>query len=52
MGQSAVSHQLRLLRTNRAVERRKAGRVVYYRLADDHVRHLLTDALRHAEEEG
>lgn len=52
MGQSAVSHQLRLLRTSRTVERRKAGRIVYYRLADDHVRHLLTDALRHAEEEG
>lgn len=52
MGQSAVSHQLRLLRTSRAVERRKSGRIVYYRLADDHIRHLLTDALQHAEEEG
>jgi ArsR family transcriptional regulator, lead/cadmium/zinc/bismuth-responsive transcriptional repressor len=50
-GQSAVSHQLRLLRASRAVTRRKAGRIVYYRLADEHIRHLLGDALRHAAEE-
>lgn len=50
MGQSAVSHQLRLLRTSRAVARRKAGRIVYYRLADAHVRHVLADGLRHATE--
>lgn len=50
MTESAVSHQLRLLRAHRAVERRKAGRVVYYRLADDHVRHVLIDGLRHARE--
>lgn len=51
MGQSAVSHQLRLLRTSRAVTRRKAGRIVYYRLADEHIRHMLSDGLRHAAEE-
>lgn len=50
MGQSAVSHQLRLLRTSRVVARRKAGRIVYYRLADDHVRHVLADGVRHAAE--
>lgn len=50
MNQSAVSHQLRLLRTSRVVERNKVGRIVYYRLADEHVRHLLADGLRHAEE--
>jgi len=31
---SALSHQLRLLRDRRVVSRRKAGRIVYYRLAD------------------
>jgi ArsR family transcriptional regulator, lead/cadmium/zinc/bismuth-responsive transcriptional repressor len=51
MGQSAVSHQLRLLRASRVVERRKAGRMVYYRLADAHIRRVLTDGLRHAAEE-
>jgi ArsR family transcriptional regulator len=51
MGQSAVSHQLRLLRASRVVERRKAGRIVYYRLADAHIRHVLADGLRHAAEE-
>jgi DNA-binding transcriptional ArsR family regulator len=51
MGQSAVSHQLRLLRTNRVVERRKDGRIVYYRLADQHIRRVLADGLRHAAEE-
>jgi DNA-binding transcriptional ArsR family regulator len=50
MGQSAVSHQLRLLRASDVVERRRAGRIVYYRLADEHVRHVLADGLSHASE--
>jgi len=49
--QSATSHQLRLLRTNRIVSRRKAGRVAYYRLADEHVRRVLADGVRHALEQ-
>ncbi|HAF09187.1 MAG TPA: transcriptional regulator [Chloroflexi bacterium] len=48
--ESALSHQLRLLRDRRVVSRRKAGRVVYYRLADKHIRHVLADGLRHARE--
>lgn len=47
---SGLSHQLRLLRDRDAVARRKVGRIVYYRLADDHVRRLLTDALVHVGE--
>ena len=50
MSQSALSHQLRLLRARRVVARRKAGRMMYYRLADDHVRHVLADGLRHIAE--
>lgn len=47
---SAMSHQLRSLRDRDAVARRKVGRIVYYRLADDHVRRLLIDALVHVGE--
>lgn len=50
ISQSALSHQLRLLRDRRVVARRKAGRVVYYRLADEHVRHVFVDGLRHVSE--
>jgi ArsR family transcriptional regulator len=48
--ESALSHQLRLLRDRRVVTRRKAGRIVYYRLADEHIRHVLADGLRHVRE--
>lgn len=48
--ESAVSHQLRLLRTGRLVAFRKEGRVVYYRLADEHVTALIRSALEHASE--
>jgi len=50
ISQSALSHQLRLLRDRDVVARTKRGRVVYYRLADEHVRHLFTDGLKHSGE--
>jgi DNA-binding transcriptional ArsR family regulator len=46
---SGVSHHLRLLRTLRLVRSRRAGRMVYYRLDDDHVRDLLLTTLAHLE---
>lgn len=52
--ESAVSHALRLLRTAGVVRNRRAGRHVYYRLDDVHVRLLLDvsrEHLRHADEE-
>lgn len=52
ISQSAVSHQLRLLRDRDVVTRTKRGRMVYYRLADDHIRHVFADGLRHAGEGG
>src|SRR5215467_11325224 len=52
MSESAVSHQLRLLRINGLVARAREGRIAYYRLADEHVRHVLADALQHAGEGG
>jgi len=50
MSQSAVSHQLRVLRDARLVAHRRDGRHVYYRLADDHVREMLENALTHGAE--
>lgn len=48
--QSAVSHQLRVLRSARLVRRRKEGRHAYYRLADQHVEQMLQNALSHGRE--
>lgn len=47
---SALSHQLRLLRGRGAASRRKDGRIAFYSLADEHVRHVLADALAHTAE--
>jgi DNA-binding transcriptional ArsR family regulator len=47
VSQSAVSHQLRLLRALDIVRYHKEGREVYYSLADDHVRDILTRTLEH-----
>lgn len=47
---SGVSHQLRLLRERGVVARKKVGRVAYYSLADEHVRHVLADAVAHESE--
>lgn len=49
MSQSAVSHQLRTLRSARLVAYTKRGRHVYYRLVDDHVRDILENVLSHSE---
>ena len=49
--QSAVSHQLRMLRDMRLVRYRKEGRHVYYTLDDDHVEQLLKMGLEHVAEE-
>jgi ArsR family transcriptional regulator len=50
VSQSAVSHQLRTLRNARLVRSRRAGRHVYYRLADAHVEEMLENALSHGQE--
>jgi DNA-binding transcriptional ArsR family regulator len=48
--ETTISHQLRVLRTHRIVSMRKVGRVVYYRLTDEHVRQLLNVSLTHVRE--
>lgn len=50
LSESAVSHQLRVLRESRLVAHRKDGRIVYYRLNDSHVNALISSALEHARE--
>jgi DNA-binding transcriptional ArsR family regulator len=50
--ESAVSHQLRLLRTLRLVKNRRDGTILYYRLADEHVSQLVRIALEHIQEPG
>ena len=50
MSESAVSHQLRLLRSANLVSHRKEGRHVFYRLADAHVNSILNSALEHSKE--
>lgn len=47
VSQSAVSHQLRILRNMDIVRFHKEGREVYYSLADDHVRDILLRTLEH-----
>ena len=50
MGQSAISHQLRVLRTARLVKYRKDGKEAWYSLADDHVVKLMCQGLDHVRE--
>ena len=48
--QSAVSHQLRLLKQARLVRSRRSGKQIFYTLADDHVKTILGMAKEHLEE--
>ncbi|AIS53529.1 cadmium resistance transcriptional regulatory protein CadC [Thermoanaerobacter kivui] len=50
MSQSAVSHQLRVLKQNKLVKFRKEGKVVYYSLADDHVKKIFEQGFNHINE--
>ena len=50
MTQSAISHQLRLLKQAKLVKSRRDGKTVYYSLADDHVRTIIDQGMEHIEE--
>ena len=52
MSESAVSHQLRLLRNLRLVRHRREGRMVFYALDDRHIISLFRQGLRHVQENG
>ncbi len=50
MTQSAISHQLRVLKQTRLVKNRREGKVVYYSLDDDHIEKILDMGLEHIRE--
>ena len=50
MNQSAISHQLRVLRQNNLVKYEKKGKRVFYSLSDDHIKVLFNTGLEHIEE--
>ena len=50
MTQSAISHQLRVLKQARLVRNRREGKQIYYSLADDHVRTIIGQGREHIEE--
>ena len=50
MTQSAISHQLKILKQNKLVKSRREGKSVFYSLADDHVRTIISMGLEHIEE--
>ena len=47
MTQSAVSHQLRILKQNKLVKARRDGKSIFYSLADDHVRTIISMGREH-----
>ena len=51
MTQSAISHQLRILKQNKLVKSRREGKSVFYSLADDHVRTIVDQGREHIEED-
>ena len=50
MTQSAISHQLRILKANKLVNSRRDGKSVFYSLADGHVRTIIAQGREHIEE--
>ena len=50
MTQSAISHQLKILKQSRLVKNRREGKAVFYSLADGHVRSIINQVLEHIKE--
>ena len=51
MTQSAISHQLKILKQSKLVKSRREGKSVFYSLADDHVRTIIAQGREHIEED-
>ena len=51
MTQSAVSHQLKTLKSGKLIRSRREGKQIFYGLADDHVRTIIAMGLEHIEED-
>jgi ArsR family transcriptional regulator len=50
MTQSAISHQLKILKQSRLIKGRREGKHIFYSLADDHVRSIIAEGREHIEE--
>lgn len=50
VSQSAVSHQLKILKDAKLVKFRREGKIIFYALDDDHVRNILSMGMEHVEE--
>ena len=50
MTQSAISHQLKILKQSKLVKSRREGKSIFYSLADDHVRGIINMGMEHVEE--
>ena len=50
MTPSAISHQLKILKGNKLIKSRREGKSVFYSLADDHVRAIVSQGMEHVEE--
>lgn len=51
MTQSAISHQLKILRQSKLVKSRRVGKSIFYSLADEHVRTIIAQGCEHLDEE-
>ena len=50
MTQSAVSHQLKILKQSKLIKSRREGKSAFYSLSDDHVRSIINQGLEHVQE--
>ena len=50
MTQSAVSHQLKILKQSKLIKSRREGKSAFYSLSDDHVRSIIDQGLEHVQE--
>ena len=50
MNQSAISHQLRILKNSKLIKNRRSGKTIYYSLDDDHVYNIIFQGIEHIEE--
>jgi len=50
MNQSAISHQLRILKNSKLIKNRRDGKTIYYSLDDDHVYNIISQGIEHVTE--
>ena len=50
MNQSAISHQLRVLKNSKLIKNRRDGKTIYYSLDDNHVHNIISQGIEHVQE--